>query len=132
LTVQDLLRIPVHGPYGRIATVRSLLELRQTDLASELKARGGRASRETVSHWENFDATGQPRARMTLRNAAALAALVRDRLVLTEAAEDLFFEPRETAWDAVARRQIEISEQLSQLVTAVQALHARLAPSNSL
>ncbi|HET7138506.1 MAG TPA: helix-turn-helix domain-containing protein [Gaiellaceae bacterium] len=65
----------VHGPRGKIALVRQLLGMRQLEFARALGV-----SRESVSHWENLDADGLPRQRVTPKNAAAIAELVSSRL----------------------------------------------------
>src|SRR5690348_3805245 len=102
--VSHLNALPVHGPDGRIRVVREALGLKQPELAAAIREHGGRASRETVSHWENLDANGQPRSRLTRRNAGVVAELVRERLGF-EVSDQLFYEPDETAWAALERRQ---------------------------
>jgi hypothetical protein len=99
--------------------------LRQTDFSIALRALGGRASRETVSHWENLDAHGLPRARVARVNAAAIAALVRHRLGLP-ATEELFYEPKETAWDAALRRQSQLEADLETLEKLIEELRVEV------
>lgn len=119
-----LLPLPVHGPHGRIAAVRRRLGLTQRDLAVAVSSFGGRASRETVSRWENVDANGCPRARMGALNAAAFAALSTARGL--PLASDLFIERAETPVEAVVRRQAEITLQLEQLVLALRRIATAL------
>lgn len=120
--------LPVHGPEGRIYVARTALGLKQVEFATEIRAAGGRASRETVSHWENLTENGSPRARLTRRNAAAVAQIVRDRLGI-EVGEQMFFEPDETAWDGLERRQVEMAGQLQLLIETVERLERELAES---
>jgi transcriptional regulator with XRE-family HTH domain len=124
-SIARLSTLPVHGPSGRVAETRRALGLRQVDLARDINAAGGRAGRETVSHWENLDAAGAPRARVSRRNAQALANLVNERLGLT-ATDALFFEPQETAWDAVLRRHEEINVRVARLEAAFVRLERSL------
>jgi transcriptional regulator with XRE-family HTH domain len=117
---------PVHGPEGRVALVRLAMGMRQADLARAVAACGGRAGRETVSHWENIDADGAPRSRLTRQNAAALAAVVRNHLGLDVSAET-FFEPRETVWDELKRGQLELRSQMERLHAKLEKIERQLA-----
>jgi transcriptional regulator with XRE-family HTH domain len=126
LDFKKLAAAPIHGPDGRVALVRRALELRQTDFAVLMTELGGRVSRETVSHWENFDEHGNPRARMTRRNAGVIARLTRERLGIEEASEAMFFEPDETAWDQLNRRQLAMTAQIEELVSVVKQLQKDL------
>lgn len=122
----DLETLPVHGPNGRIHFARQALGLRQVDFARVIRELGGRASRETVSHWENLDTCGRPRSRVTRRNARIVAQLVRQRLRLP-VGDELFFEPQETAWDAALREQTEMSARMRQLEQRIAELEGGLA-----
>ena len=113
----DLRHHPVHGPGGRVALLRQRLGMRQTDFARELTKYGARASRETISHWENFDAAGQPRARVSRRNARALASLASAH-GLSFAAES-FIEGEEKPWETLERLQMDTATQLGHLAAAL-------------
>ena len=110
--------------------VRGALGLTQRAFAAELRGRGGRASRETVSHWENVDSTGIPRARTTKRNAAVIAELARERLGLAVDAA-LFFEAGETAWDALERRQLEMGRQLDEVLLRLRSIEEMVSSLSS-
>jgi hypothetical protein len=97
----------------------------QRDLARELVRVGGRCSRETVSHWENLDKDGLPRSRATRRNAAAIAALLRERVDVQTTA-DMFFEPQETAWDRIARRLEVVLRQQAETCSRLDAVESTL------
>jgi hypothetical protein len=125
LTLRTLAVLPVHGPRGRVAAVRRALQLRQVDFAQEIVKRGGRTSRESISHWENLDSEGAPRARVSRRNAAVIALLIRDRLGLG-ASEELFYEPSETPWERLARLQLETAARVDELSRAIHELSAQL------
>lgn len=114
--------LPVHGPDGRVAVVRQALGLRQVDFAKAIRDAGGRASRETVSHWENIDEEGRPRARLTRRNAEAVSRLVRDELGL-DMGEQWFYEPSETALSGLERRQLEMHQLLAEALARLEELH---------
>jgi hypothetical protein len=116
--------LPIHGPGGRIAVVRGWLGLRQRDLAQELVAYGGRASREIVSHWENFDGAGRPRARMRRRNAQALAALAESRGF--PVAADLFVEREGTPVELLSRQVGEMDEKLDEMAALLSDLRAEV------
>jgi transcriptional regulator with XRE-family HTH domain len=129
----ELVERPIHGPDGRIARIRGRLGLRQVDFAEELRKYGGRAGRETVSHWENLNAEGRPRALMTRRNARALVALaISHGLPLTE---ELVLEREEKPWETLARLQGTTAAQLNKLEAALAeletAVEARLSDGAS-
>jgi hypothetical protein len=105
--------------------VRRSFQLRQTDFADELCACGGRASRETVSHWENVDPEGRPRSRMTRRNAEALVALAESRGVSLPL--ELFIEWSEPPLQTLARQQAELSAQVAELHEMVKTLLGALS-----
>jgi hypothetical protein len=98
--------------------------MRQSELAEEIRRLGGRASRETVSHWENLDGDGQPRARMTRKNADALVALARAHGLLLTA--DLFVERRETPLETLARQQAEVGAKLDEIMEALKELRGEV------
>jgi hypothetical protein len=104
--------------------LRGWLGLRQRDLAQELVAYGGRASREIVSHWENFDGTGQPRSRMRRRNAQALAALATSRGFPVSA--DLFVEREGTPVELLSRQMGEMDAKLDEMAAMLLDLQAAL------
>jgi DNA-binding XRE family transcriptional regulator/predicted DNA-binding transcriptional regulator AlpA len=100
---------PVHGPEGRVAAARRELGLRQVDFAPAVGV-----SRETVSHWENVRAEGTPRARVSWRHAAGIAALVQEQLGELATPED-FFAPRESPVDRVSAELEEVRNELRRL-----------------
>ncbi len=106
----DFFRRPIHGPAGRISAIRKELDLTQAEFAEAIGT-----TRETVSHWENFDSEGNPRQRTTRRNAEAIAELARQRLgrLYTEA---VFFGAGESATDLIRREQMVIREQLDEVL----------------
>jgi hypothetical protein len=106
------------------------LHLRQVDFAREIVKRGGRVSRESVSHWENLNSEGIPRARVSRLNAAVIAQLVRERLGLA-ATEELFYEPSETPWERLGRLQLETAARVQELSTAIRDLSAQLIANRS-
>lgn len=84
LTEEALYALPVHGPDGRVATVRRAMKMRQKDFAEAIDV-----ARETVSHWENLfppddpeGRGGEPRQQTTRAKSAAIAELCRERLGL--------------------------------------------------
>jgi hypothetical protein len=105
--------------------------MRQVEFAEALVSFSGRASRETVSRWENLDAEGKPRARMGRRNAEALAALVRAHGFSLTA--DLFLEHEEATILLLARQQIQIAAQLDEVLKMLRELRSevrRLRPTD--
>jgi transcriptional regulator with XRE-family HTH domain len=127
---QQLATLPVHGPNGRVAALRAALRLRQVDLARAINERGGHASRETVSRWENFDAAGIPRSRVSRRNAEVLAAIARDRLEFP-ATPEVFYEPAESPWDSIARLQLETVARIQLLTDTIRDLSNQLSPEKT-
>jgi hypothetical protein len=110
--------------------MRGALGLRQVDFARAIVKCGGRASRESVSHWENLDGEGNPRARVSRRNAAVIALLVQERLGLA-AGEEFFYEPAETPWEMLAQLQLETMAQIRELATAITDLRDELIAARS-
>jgi transcriptional regulator with XRE-family HTH domain len=92
----------LHGPKGRIRLARELMGMRQFDFA-----RAVGVSRETVSHWENLDELGQPRQRITERNAAVIARLLSE--CLNEPIDGTaFYEQDESPLDAALREVVRL------------------------
>jgi transcriptional regulator with XRE-family HTH domain len=127
----ELEDLPVHGPDGRIAYVRELLGLRQIDLARELRSRGGRASRETVSHWENLTNTGEPRAKITRRNAKVLADLVELKLGLRLPTSLLRGPPPHSTIETVIRTQDAMAAELAAIRETLEAIQVELVRTAS-
>jgi hypothetical protein len=96
--------------------------LRQCDLAQELVASGGRASREIVSRWENVDAAGRPRSRIRRRNAQALAALAASRGFPVSA--DLFIAGEGTPLELLSRQVAEMDAKLDEMAEMLRDLRA--------
>lgn len=120
----DFLRRPIHGPDGRVAAFRRALRLRQKDLAAVLGDCGGKASRETISHWENLYGDGRPRARVSRRNAVALARL--SAVHGMSLAAELFMERREPPLEMLARQHAEVASELRKVNDVLRSVQELL------
>jgi DNA-binding transcriptional regulator YiaG len=121
LTEDELFALPVHGPHGRIASVRHAMRLDQADFG---KAVG--KSRETVSHWENVDSAGKPRQRTNRQSSKLIARLARDELGLV-IHDGAFCGSAEGPVDEMRRYQQEFASGQEEILALVAELRSRLA-----